>query len=59
VLAGDAEFIAEARRLKVLLGAGKVRMLTHRDITTGDVDAALAAWRKATGDLAAQQPGQA
>lgn len=47
-----------ARGLLVTTVAGKVRMLTHRDITAGDVDAALAAWRKATDDLASR-PGQA
>lgn len=45
--------------LLVTTVAGKVRMLTHRDITAGDVDAALAAWRKAIEDLAALQSSQA
>jgi threonine aldolase len=44
--------------LLVTVVGGRVRMLTHRDITPGDVDTALAAWRKATADLAAPQPGQ-
>ena len=42
-----------AQGLLVTTVAGKVRMLTHRDITAGDVDAALAAWRMAAEDLAA------
>jgi len=32
--------------------AGQVRMLTHRDITPGDVDAALAAWQQAAASIA-------
>lgn len=42
-----AEWVAALAAAGVLVTtvAGKVRMLTHRDITPKDVDAALAAWR--------------
>lgn len=47
-----------ARGLLVTTVAGKVRMLTHRDIAPGDVDTALAAWRAAAADVAGR-PGPA
>lgn len=36
-----------AEGLRVTTVAGKVRMLTHRDVSAADVDAAVAAWRRA------------
>jgi threonine aldolase len=36
-----------AEGVRVTIGAGKVRMLTHRDVTMADIGAALAAWRRA------------
>jgi threonine aldolase len=47
-----------AQGVLVTTVAGKVRMLTHRDVAPGDVDTALAAWRKAADDLAARRPGR-
>lgn len=35
-----------AEGLRVTTVAGKVRMLTHRDVSAGGVDAAVAAWRR-------------
>jgi threonine aldolase len=46
-----------ARGLLVTTVAGRVRMLTHRDITSGDVETALGAWRNASKDLAASRAG--
>ena len=40
----------EAEGVLVTMVAGKVRMLTHVDVTASDVDAALAAWRRVVGD---------
>jgi threonine aldolase len=45
-----------ARGLLVTTVAGQVRMLTHRDIAPGDVETALAAWRRATEDLFGSAP---
>jgi threonine aldolase len=36
-----------AEGLRVTMGGGKVRMLTHRDVTMEDIHQALAAWRRA------------
>lgn len=36
-----------AEGVQVTMVAGKVRMLTHRDVSTADIDAAVAAWRRA------------
>jgi threonine aldolase len=36
-----------AEGVRVSLGAGKVRMLTHRDVSMADIGSALAAWRRA------------
>jgi hypothetical protein len=47
-----------AQGVLVTTVAGNVRMLTHRDVAPGDVDTALAAWRKAADDLAARWPGR-
>jgi threonine aldolase len=33
--------------------AGRLRMVTHVDVTRRDVDAALAAWRRVAAELAA------
>ncbi len=43
-----AETAARLRDEGVLVSlvAGKVRMLTHRDVSTADVDEAIAAWRR-------------
>jgi threonine aldolase len=41
----------EAEGVLVTVVAGKVRMLTHVDVTSADVDAALAAWRRAVEGL--------
>ena len=30
---------------------GRLRMLTHADVTARDIDTALAAWRRAAADL--------
>lgn len=45
-----------AQRLLVTTVAGRVRMLTHRDIASGDVGTALGAWRNAIKDLARTAP---
>jgi threonine aldolase len=36
-----------AEGVRVSMGAGKVRMLTHRDVSMADIGSALAAWRRA------------
>ena len=36
-----------AEGVLVTMGAGRVRMLTHLDVSTEDIHAALAAWRRA------------
>jgi threonine aldolase len=36
-----------AEGLLVTMGAGRVRMLTHLDVSTADIASALAAWRRA------------
>jgi threonine aldolase len=41
-----AERLAAAG-VRVTMGAGRVRMLTHRDVSMADIRAALAAWRRA------------
>ncbi|HUC57593.1 MAG TPA: GntG family PLP-dependent aldolase [Streptosporangiaceae bacterium] len=38
-----------AEGILVTMVAGKIRMLTHRDISRPDIDKALAAWRRAAG----------
>jgi threonine aldolase len=40
----------------VTMVAGQVRMLTHRDITPGDVDTALGAWRRVVTELGTLPP---
>lgn len=47
-----------AQGVLVTTVAGKVRMLTHRDVAPGDVDTALAAWRTAADELAARWPAR-
>jgi len=42
----------------VTMVAGKIRMLTHVDISDGDVDVALAAWRRVADSLGTQGPSQ-
>jgi threonine aldolase len=37
----------------VTMVAGRIRMLTHADVTAADIDTALAAWRKVAADLGA------
>jgi threonine aldolase len=39
--------------VRVTMVAGKVRMLTHVDISQGDVDAALEVWRRVVGEMGA------
>jgi threonine aldolase len=39
-----------AEGVRTTVVAGKVRMLTHRDVTAGDIQAALRAWRRAAAD---------
>jgi threonine aldolase len=41
----------ETEGVLVTVVAGRVRMLTHVDVTSADVDAALAAWRRAVDGL--------
>jgi hypothetical protein len=38
--------------VRVTVTAGRVRMLTHRDVDASGIDAVLAAWRKLATDLA-------
>jgi threonine aldolase len=38
----------------VTMIAGRIRMLTHADVTAADIDTALAAWRKVAADLGAR-----
>jgi threonine aldolase len=40
-----------AHRVRVTLVAGRVRMLTHADLTAQDIETALAAWRRAAAEL--------
>jgi len=35
----------------VTIVAGKIRMLTHPDVTAGDIDTALAAWRRVAAEF--------
>jgi hypothetical protein len=37
--------------------AGRLRMLTHTDVTTADIDTALAAWRKVAAELTGPAAG--
>jgi len=39
-----------AEGVRVTMGAGRVRMLTHRDVSVDGIDAALAAWRRAAAE---------
>ena len=39
----------------VTMVAGRLRMLTHADVTTADIDTALDAWRKVAAELAGQR----
>ena len=41
-----------AHGVLVTMVAGRVRMLTHADVSTAGIDAALAAWRRAAAELA-------
>jgi threonine aldolase len=49
----------QANGVLVTMIGDRVRMLTHRDITSQDVDTALAAWRTVAAELAAARPGAA
>ena len=40
-----------AHRVRVTLVPGRLRMLTHADVTARDIETALAAWRRAAADL--------
>ena len=40
-----------AHRVRVTLVPGRVRMLTHADVTARDIETALTAWRRAAADL--------
>ena len=55
-----AELMARLRDEGVLVTmvAGKVRMLTHVDVSTADVDAALAAWRRVVGATKEEASGR-
>jgi threonine aldolase len=48
------DLMARLREQGVLANvvAGKVRFVTHRDVSAGDVETAIAAWRRVTADLA-------
>ena len=39
-----------AEGVRVTMGAGRVRMLTHRDVSMDDIHAALTAWRRVAAD---------
>ncbi len=39
--------------------AGKIRMLTHADVTERDIDTALAAWRRVTAAFGVPSPASA
>src|SRR5215472_15903350 len=43
----------------VTIVAGKIRLLTHADVTARDIDAALAAWRRVTTAFAVPSPASA
>jgi threonine aldolase len=43
----------------VTIVAGKIRMLTHADVTAGDIDTALAAWRRVTAAFGVPSPASA
>ena len=47
----DWEQRLAAHRVRVTLVPGRLRMLTHADVTARDIDTALAAWRQAAADL--------
>lgn len=51
-----ADWVAGLARAGVLVTtvAGKVRMLTHRDVATADIDTALTAWRDVAAQLVAR-----
>ena len=40
-----------AHRVRVTLVHGRVRMLTHADVTARDIETALAAWRRVAAEL--------
>jgi threonine aldolase len=42
-----------AHGVRVTLVPGRLRMLTHADVTAQDIETALAAWRRAAADLSA------
>ena len=45
----------QAEGVRVTMVAGKVRMLTHVDVSDADVDAALAAWRRVAASLSTEE----
>jgi threonine aldolase len=51
--AGEWRERLAAAGVLVTMVAGRIRMLTHADVTAADIDAALAAWRKVAADLGA------
>jgi threonine aldolase len=46
-----------AHGVLVTMVAGRLRMLTHADVTAADIDTALDAWRKVAAELAGPVPG--
>jgi len=48
-----------AEGVLVTIVAGKIRMLTHADLTARDIDAALDAWRRVTAAFGAPSPASA
>ena len=45
-----------AHGVLVTMVAGRLRMLTHADVSPADIDTALAAWRKVAAELAGPLP---
>ncbi len=39
--------------------AGKIRMLTHLDVSSRDIDTALGAWRRVAAEFGARSPAVA
>ncbi len=43
----------------VTIVAGKIRMLTHLDVSSRDIDTALGAWRRVAAEFGARSPAVA
>jgi hypothetical protein len=52
--AWEASLAAEGALVTIV--AGKIRMLTHADVTASDIDAALDAWRRVTAAFGVPSP---